>query len=93
MKIDVRGGENESARAKTAMKFPSPLHSFFAGHGTNEESSVHILIENIRFGVIKISEAQSRSTAAYLEGHVRIIGSHHIPDQFHSNGVNDTRNK
>merc|ERR1719474_2344432 len=35
-----------------------PLHSFFAGHSTNEESSIHI-----------------------LEGHVRIIGSHHIPDQ------------
>ena len=38
-KFMVKGGENESA----AIQIPSPLHSFFAGHGTNEEGSVHIL--------------------------------------------------
>ena len=42
-KFMVRGGENEPARAKTAIQIISPLHSFFTGHGTNEEGSVHIL--------------------------------------------------
>ena len=55
-KFMVRGGENESTRAKTAIQILSPLHSFFAGHGTNEESSVHILKENIKSGVIIISK-------------------------------------
>ena len=53
-KFMVRGGENEPARAKTTLKITSPFHSFFTGHGTNEESSVHILRENIKSGVIML---------------------------------------